>query len=128
MALATLGDVVFEASSDLVRTFSGLTLSTSGRWEAHEIIGRKPRQEFVGPALRTMRFSMRLSADLGVVPETEAAALRQSVEDGEVLSFILGGQPRGDWVITELREAHRHISGAGVVRTIDLEVSLEEYV
>jgi len=127
MALGTLGTVVFEASSELIRTFSDLTQTTSSRWASHEVIGQKPKQEHLGPALRTMRLSMSLRVEHGVDPETETAALRASTEDGEVLSLVLGGVPRGQWVITDLREAPRHISAGGVARTIDLELSLEEY-
>lgn len=126
--LATLGSVVFEASADLVRTFGDASHKTSARWETHEVIGRKPVQEFIGPALRTLGFSIRLDAGLGIDPESEAAALRDSVESGEVLSFVLGGRPVGDWVAKELSETWRHVTADGRVQVIVVELSLEEYV
>jgi phage protein U len=126
--LATLGSIVFEASSDLVRTFQDAAQKTSARWEAHEVIGRKPVQEFVGPALRTLSFSIRLDAGLGVDPDGEAATLRDSVESGEVLSFVLGGRPVGDWVVKEMGETWRNITADGRVQVIVVELSLEEYV
>jgi len=126
--LATLGSIVFEASSDLVRTFQDAAQKTSARWEAHEVIGRKPVQEFVGPALRTLSFSIRLDAGLGVDPDGEAATLRDSVESGDVLSFVLGGRPVGDWVIKEMGETWRNITADGRVQVILVELNLEEYV
>lgn len=128
MPLATLGDIVFEASAELIRTFSDAVHKTSARWTAHEVIGAKPVQEYIGPGLRTLGILIRLDAGLGLVPETEAAALRAAVEDGEVLSLVLGGEPRGDWVATEMREAWRQVTASGVVRVIDVDLSLEEYV
>ncbi|MDY0063397.1 MAG: phage tail protein [Myxococcota bacterium] len=126
--LATLGSIVFEASADLVRTFGDAALKSSARWEAHEVIGRKPVQEYLGPALRTLGFAIRLDARLGVDPEAEAAALRDSVEQGEVLAFVLGGRPVGDWFIKELSETWRHVMADGRVQVIVVELSLEEYV
>lgn len=128
MAIGTLGNVVFEVSSELVRTFSDMTETVSARWTAHEVIGQKPRQEYIGPALRTRRFAMTLRSDLGLDPVTESAALEASAEDGEVLALVIGGRPLGDWVITELRRNERHIAADGTIRTIDLQLSLEEYV
>jgi len=127
MAFASLGPVVFETSSELIRTFSDVSHKTSARWTAHEVIARKPAQEFLGPALRTLRFAVRLDVSFGVDPDAEADILRDAAEDGEVLAFVLAGVPRGDWAILELRESWRHVTGAGVVRVIDLDLSLEEY-
>lgn len=125
--LATLGSIVFEASSELVRTFADAQHTTSARWTAHEVIGRKPVQEFIGPALRSLSLSIRLDAGLGLDPEAEAASLRESVETGEVLPFVLGGEPHGDWIATEMGESWRNVTSEGIVRTIEVQLSLEEY-
>jgi len=125
--LATLGGIVFEASAELIRTFGDASHETSGRWTKHEVIGQKPVQDFLGPDLRTLSFSIRLDARLGVDPEAEAAALRESVETGEVLPFVLGGRPVGDWVAKRSRETWRNITGDGVVTVIIVDLSLEEY-
>jgi len=128
MAIATLGDLVFEASSELVRTFADASLTTSARWTAHEVIGQRPVQEFGGPALRSLSLSLRLDSGLGVDPEAEAKALRQAVEDGTVLPLILGGEPSGDWVATSMAESWRHIGADGRIGAIDVALSLQEYV
>ncbi len=125
--LATLGSVVFEASSDLIRTFQDAQHTTSARWSAHEIIQQKPKQEFGGPGLRTMTFAIRLDAALGVDPLAEAKVLRTATETGEVLPLMLAGEPEGDWIVKELAESWRHVSSAGLIRIIDLSISLEEY-
>ena len=125
--LATLGPVVFVASTGLVRTFGDAAHKTAARWATHAVIAQKPVQEFGGPELRTLSLTIRLDAALGVDPETEADALRTSVETGEVLPLLLGGETRGDWVCKELGETWRQVTAAGEVRVIDLSLSLEEY-
>lgn len=125
--LATLGEVVFEASGELVRTFDDARHKTAARWSAHEVIGQKPIQEFGGPALRTLSLSIRLDASLGVDPEAEATVLRDATETGTVLPLLLGGVVCGDWVCKEASEAWRDVTREGVIRVIILDLSLEEY-
>lgn len=125
--IGSLGDVVFIASTDLVRTFADAAHKTSARWATHEVIGQVPVQEFLGRGLRTLSLSIRLDISLGVDPETEADALRTAVESGEVMALLLDGQPRGDWVCKELGEAWRQVDGAGRAGVIDLTLTLEEY-
>ena len=125
--LATLGSIVFVASADLVRTFADAQHTTSGRWTAHEVIGQKPAQEFGGPELRKLSLSIRLDVALGVDPETEVEALRDAVETGEVLPFMLGGEPHGNWICKEAAESWRNIGQNGGIGVIAVDLSLEEY-
>lgn len=126
--LATLGSVVFEASSELVRTFGYASHRTSARWAAHEVIGQAPAQEFLGRGLRTLSLAIRLDSNLGVDPEAEAISLRDAAEAGEVLPLMLGGVASGDWVIRESAETWRQIGADGRIGVIDVALSLEEYV
>lgn len=128
MALGTLGDVVFEASSERVRTFSDASHTTTARWAVHEVITRAPVPEFGGRSLRKLTLGIRLDADLGVAPETEAAALRTACEAGDVLPLMLGGEPRGDWSLLEVAEVWRRVAPGGMIGAIDLTLSLQEYV
>jgi hypothetical protein len=125
--LATLGSVVFEASADLVRTFSEFSLKSGARWAAHEVIGQRPVQEYIGPALRTLSLAIRLDLNLGVDPEAEADSLRAEVEAGTILPLMIGGAARGDWIARDMTETWRQIGQDGTVGVIDLALSLEEY-
>ena len=127
MALGTLGDFVFEASSELVRTFRDASHTAAGRWAVHEIIGQRPVPEFGGPSLRRMSLSVTLDAAFGVSPETEADALRDACEAGTVLPLLLGGEPQGDWVLLEVSETWRRVGADGAIGAIDLGLSLQEY-
>lgn len=127
MALGTLGSVVFEASSERVRTFTEATHTTSARWDVHEIIGAAPVAEFGGRALRKLSLAIRLDRDFGVDPEAEAEEIRDACEAGTVLPLLLGGEPRGDWVLLEVAESWRRVAPDGSVGAIDLSLSLQEY-
>ena len=126
-ALGTLGDLVFEVSSNRVRTYDGATLNSSARWEEHDVIGSKPRLEFIGPGLRQMTLTVRLDAQHGTAPEAEAEALRQAVETGERRPLLIGGVPRGYWVVQEISESWRHIGPNGAAAVIELDLTLKEY-
>ena len=59
LMLAVLGEVVFTASADLMRTWSEAKRSRDGRWAQVDVYGAKPRREFQGPGLATINFTMR---------------------------------------------------------------------
>jgi len=128
VAVGTLGDVVFEASSERVRTFSEAQHTTAARWVVHEVITRAPVAEFGGRSLRKLTLGIRLDSDLGVVPDAEADALRTACEAGDVLPLMLGGEPRGDWTLLEVAEQWRRVAPGGTIGAIDLTLSLQEYV
>lgn len=47
MFIGTFGNVVFETSNDLVRTFKDMTRDTNVRLASHDIIGKKPVIEWI---------------------------------------------------------------------------------
>ena len=128
--IGSFGDVVFEVSADKISTFDGFARSASSRWQAHEILGQKPRSEFVGPGLDTITFTMRFDVRFGVNPKQEMDKLLIMCREGRAATLIVGGEPIGvdKWVIKSITQRWTHVDGAGrcIVGTAD--VSLEEYV
>ena len=49
MQVGSMGDIPFVVSYGKIRTFSDYGRSVSGRWTKHDLIGRKPVLEFLGP-------------------------------------------------------------------------------
>ena len=49
MSIGSLGNVVFEVSSEKVKTLRDMQRQGSARFATHEIIGKKPLREFLGP-------------------------------------------------------------------------------
>lgn len=99
--IGTLGEVVFTVSYDLVRTFQDYKRNSSARLQTHEIIGKKPVTEFLGPGLDSISFAIDLSAFKGVNPKEEAEKLRKIMQNGEYVNLVIAGSPvsNNKWVI-----------------------------
>lgn len=126
--IGSLGDTVFEASPDRIRTIGAAARSGPARWQAHEVHLRKPVSEFIGPGLESVSLSVRLDVAHGVDPKAEVARLREARDAGEVLPFILGDELVGDFALTDLSEQWKTIDPSGRVSVIALELTLQEYV
>lgn len=129
MSIGSLGDVVFEASSEKVKTLRDMQRQGSARFATHEIIGKKPLREFLGPGLEKITFQMQFSAGLGVDPASEMKALRELRDKGEALEFVLGGSTVGSelWTIEDLSEDWSRIDGRGKVIFANVSITLQEY-
>lgn len=68
--IGTLGrKIIFEVSDNRVLTFESMSREVSGRWTEHEVLGVKPKAEFLGPGLQTISLTIHLRC-----PGREAAA------------------------------------------------------
>ena len=82
--------MVFTSSSNLVRTFSDLRQRNGARYAEHEVIGKKPKLEFVGPGLEEISFKVQLMRELGVDPDKELKVLQEMRDKGEAALLIFG--------------------------------------
>lgn len=129
MAVGTLGDIVFEVSREKVRTFDDLRRRGSGRWAVHDVVGKKPVKEFIGPGLEKIRFSIQLSVALGINPLDEINKLRDLRDKGEPQDLVIGGAPVGEnlWVIEEISEDWKKLDNRGNILFAEVDIELEEY-
>jgi len=123
---------LFKSSSNFkLMTIDNFQRSAEGRWATHEIIGteHKPLKEFLGPGLEKITFTIFLSVDLGVSPETELEKLRKLRDGGVVCDFILGNKPitTNSWIIPSLSEDHRIKDNRGQTVQAIVNVTMEEY-
>lgn len=127
--IGSLGDIVFEVSTDKVRTFDNLKRKGSGRWAVHDVVGKKPVREFIGQGAESISFSMQLSTALGVTPRDEIDKLRELRDKGTAVEFVLNGSSVGDnlWVVEDLSEDWRRLDNTGQLIYAELSVSLQEY-
>lgn len=127
--IGSLGDVVFETSTQKVRTFDDLSREGSSRWGTHEILHQKPLSEFVGPGQEDIRFTIRLDAGLGVNPSEELEKLRKMRDTGEVTYLIIGGETvtTNYWYIESIKERQKNFTGRGILTLAVVELSLKEY-
>jgi phage protein U len=128
--IGTLGNVVFETSAEKVRTFSNFKRKNSARLATHELLGRKPVVEFIGPGIESISFTIRLDVLLGLNPLQEAKALRDLRDKGEAVELVIGGEPVSEnlWVIEDMSEDWDCIDNQGNILVIELDISLKEYV
>ena len=128
--VGSLGDVVFEASSDMVRTFQDLQMQRSAKYAEHAIHGKKALLEFTGYAPVSASLNVRIDAALGVKPKEELNTLREILKKHEAVPFILDGEPQGDhlWVLEGIDENYEVISNRGMAIAVEVALKLKEYV
>lgn len=125
--IGSFAGIQFKVSDDVLRTFRNLTRTTSARFANHEVIGVKPKKEYLGPGLKTGSFSIDLIAYLGVDPMTAINKLDRYVESGRDSPFILGGRNLGRFVILTKSEEYGMITNRGKVISCTVDVEMEEY-
>jgi phage protein U len=128
--IGAYGNKIFETSDRRVLTFSGFSYSSSGRYAMHEIIGAKPKPEFLGPNLGEITFEIKLRADMGLNVSKELEDWRGMVEKGVAERLIIGQKKigRGLWTVNACSEAWSVITNKGGILSASLNISLQEYV
>lgn len=127
MSIGTFGPITFEISAEKTRTFDDFKRKTAAKFEQHDIIGLKPKLEFIAPGLDEISFQVILSAYHGLNPLKEANLLREMVTKGEANTLVIGGEVLGSYIIENINEAWKYIDNQGNVFYIAVDVSLKEY-
>ena len=129
MIVGYLGDIPFLSSRYIVRTFDGYQKSASGRWATHDIIGKKPISEFLGPGQEEISFDMTLRTDLGVVPADEVKKLEKLRDTGEAVSLVIGTDVVGDtlWTVDSISSSVKRWGTLGMPASVTVNVTLKEY-
>lgn len=130
MQVGAYGDIVFEVSTEKVLTFKELQKKTSGRWAAHEVIGAKPKSEFLGPALDEITLPIQLNILLldGSTIEDVLAVLENIVDKGLVSTLVIGEEVMGKYALTDMDQTRTHFGRGGVATVADVSLSLREYI
>lgn len=126
MAIGTFGDVVFEASSDKIRTFSGLSFSRSVRYAQHDVYMSKPVLDYLGEDNTSASLSIRLDASQGLNPVKELATLRDMMTSATAADLIIGSEPLGIFVIENISEEFTTIDGRGRLLVASCTLTLRE--
>lgn len=128
--VGALGSLIFEVSDQRVLTFAGMTREVSSRWTEHEIIGGKPKSEYLGPGLQEVELPVTLSANLGVRPRAMLQLIERMVESGAAEWLIIGNRPvgRNPFCLTGSSESWGHIYQGGMLAQASVTITLKEYV
>ena len=129
MQVGSMGDIPFVVSYGKIRTFSDYGRSGSGRWAKHDLIGRKPVMEFLGPDVEKVSMKIQLRTDHGINPECELGRLRKMRDTGAVFPFILGGAPVSDnyWLLEDIGENVSYWRAGGKILSVSVDITLTEY-
>lgn len=129
MAIGALGPIVFEVSDKTVLTFNGMTRDVSGRWVEHEVMGVKPKPEFLGPGNQKITLPITVSASLGVKPRKMLELVERMVESGDAEYLILKCRPVGrhPFRLTSSSETWGPMYRHGELARANLTITLEEY-
>ena len=129
--IGSFGPVIFEVSDRRVRTFEELSFARTARYAEHEIVGRKPVTEFLGPGKGEASLSIRLDAARGLNPRNEIGRLRALCDAGTAAALVIGGQPVGGagctYVLVTLAEGWTRVGGHGELLAATVELTLQEY-
>ena len=135
--IGTLGrKIIFEVSDNRVLTFESMSREVSGRWTEHEVLGVKPKAEFLGPGLQTIQEKSSLSDRFGLrIPYLALGKpefldmVERMVERGTAEYLVIGGRlvGRRPFRITGSSEAWDKVYSRGELAKATLTISLEEY-
>ena len=121
--------IVFEVGEKAL-TFDNMKRTVSGRWAAHERIGRRPTMEYLGPGQETASLDITISRNLGVNPYDVKAQIEIAAASGEPFRFVIGGRNVGAnlWIIESVSESWSEVVKDGELWSCSCSLTLKEYV
>lgn len=127
MNLGNYGEIVFEVSDSMIRTFQGMEREHTANYAEHEVVDGKNLLQFTGLGLQTITFTMSFSARF-CNPRAELNALQAQLEGHQANMLIIAGKPVGLYVLEKVRETWGHTTGKGELLSAAVQVDLKEYV
>jgi phage protein U len=124
------GDIIFETSDERILTFQGFKRNTASRWAKHDVIGKKPTSEFLGPDLDTISFTVDLNGNYGVKPRFEMERWLRKARAGTAEVLVVGNRGLGvdKWTVKSVSQMWDVVMGKGEVFSGKVDIELEEYV
>ncbi|RAV18837.1 phage tail protein [Paenibacillus contaminans] len=128
--IGSFGDVVFVATEDTIRTFTEFSRSAEGRWAKHDVIGRKPVSQFIGPGLDRITFTMVFDVSYGLNPREELDKLVVLEREGTAAALTVGGKGVGVdlWSISSFEQHWDRVDNRGNILYATANLTLEEYM
>lgn len=128
--IGSLGKIVFEVSSEKVRTFRDFQIQRSAKYSEHAIHGGKALLEFTGYSPASASLRIKLDAGLGINPNKELNDLHELLTKHEAFPFVLNGEPQGDglWVLESIDEQFEIIDNKGTFIAVEVSLKLKEYI
>jgi len=126
--VGSFGPVVFQVSEEVLSLVKDVRRKTAARTEEHQVVGAKPRLEFLSPELAETSFKVFWHRAFGVNPRAELQRLRVLCEAGAAQRLILGGENFGKHMLTEVSESWLRSGPDGAPLVAEASLTLKEYV
>ena len=129
MKIGAFGDIAFEVSDTVVRTFKEFQRTVPARWAVHPLLGHEPVAEFVGPGQKEISLPVTLSALFlgGTTIEDEMAAIEKMADEGAAGTLVIGEQVIGKFYLDSVSETVTHFGGRGEFTHAEITLSLKQY-
>ena len=124
--IGSLGTIIFQVSAEQILTFDSYGTEMSTRLTEHNVIGAKPKVEVLGVGLIEKKLDILLDTSLGVIPADEIEKINKMVVSGKRQSLILGGNPKGYWIIEKVSIEDRRVTNSGISTTAQVALTLKE--
>lgn len=128
--IGCLGDIVFQVSSSIVKTFEKMQWEGSARYSEHKRHMTNTLTEFTGIDPDTVSFEMVLSIYLGVEPMGEFAKLWNYERNGKALTLVIGETCYGKykWTVKSHKIKMQTHDKSGNLTGATVSVDLLEYL
>lgn len=126
-AVGSFGSIVFQVSEEVLALVSGVQRKTAVRVEEHQVVGEKPRLEFIAPELDETTFTVFWHRGFGLNPRTEIRKLRELCSAGVTQHLILGGENFGKYMLLDVTEDWGKSGPNGSPLTARASLTLKEY-
>lgn len=129
MQIGCLGDIVFKASADMIRTITNMTWSGSANYSTHSRHLTDSLTEFTGVGPDEISGDIVLSAYLGVDPMTDLVKIWDYERKGQALPLVIGSKAYGKyrWVIKNHKIKMQTFDSSGDLLSATVSISLLEY-
>lgn len=127
--IGSMGKIAFVVTQEKMRTFTEFTRNNAPRFATHEIINKKPKQQFLGPGIDTVTFTIMFTVMMKMNPRKEMDALVEMERSGKAFPLTIGGKRVGTnlFVITQLSQAWNTFDSKGHILTSSVNITLGEY-
>lgn len=116
----------FQTDDDRVFQFINFKRKASARTAKHNIIGGKPKVEYLGQDLQSITFRIELNALLGVRPRKEEEKMLKRI--GLVAPLVIGGKNIcSKAMLIGMSDAYDIVLARGEVLSMAIDVTMTEY-
>ena len=121
--------VKFSINADKQLSFTNMKRTAAGRWATHNIIGKRPKTEYLGPDMDEVTLDIVFDAEMGVNPRKEMKKLRVACRKGEAYYLWIGGKKvrSAKLYIKSVSESWDRIWNKGELSRCVVSVTFGEY-